>query len=353
MRRIFALPVLLCRPASPPARSSAVTTTTGDGAAAEQVVLVTHESFVLPEELVARVRGGVRLRPRDQGVRRRRRADQQAGAHQGQPDRRRGLRHRQHLREPRARRGRARADRRRAGPRRRRVRPRRATAPTTWCRSTPATSASTSTRPGSREQGITPPATLERPDDPAYRDLFVLPGATTSSPGLAFLLDHVAAYGDDWPAYWERPAGQRRQAHRGLVGRLPGRLHPGRRRRRPADRAVLRLLAGLHGRRRGRVDDEGAARHLLPAGRVRRRAGRRRQPRGRHGAGRVPARRPRCRKRCPTRCTSSRSTPTRRCRAPGRLRRAARPTRGRVDPDEIAANRDDVAAPSGATSISR
>ena len=44
------------------------------------------------------VRGRERLRPGGQGVRRRRRADQQAGAHQGRPDRRRGVRHRQHLR---------------------------------------------------------------------------------------------------------------------------------------------------------------------------------------------------------------------------------------------------------------
>ncbi len=39
---------------------------------------------------------------------------------------------------------------------------------------------------------------------------------------------------------------------RRLVGRLPGRLHPGRRQGRPADRAVLRLLAGVHRRRRRR-----------------------------------------------------------------------------------------------------
>ena len=30
---------------------------------------------------------------------------------------------------------------------------------------------------------------------PAYKDLFVTPGATTSSPGLAFLLATIAAYG--------------------------------------------------------------------------------------------------------------------------------------------------------------
>jgi thiamine transport system substrate-binding protein len=38
---------------------------------------------------------------------------------------------------------------------------------------------------------------------PTYRDLFVTPGATTSSPGLAFLLATIAAYGEDgWQDYW-------------------------------------------------------------------------------------------------------------------------------------------------------
>lgn len=53
------------------------------------------------------------------------------------------------------------------------------------------------------ENGIEPPATLEDLTKPAYRDLFVVPGATTSSPGLAFLLTTIAEFGDDWPAYWE------------------------------------------------------------------------------------------------------------------------------------------------------
>ncbi len=48
------------------------------------------------------------------------------------------------------------------------------------------------------------PETLEDLTEPEYADLFVTPGATTSSPGLAFLLTTVAAFGDDWPAYWQR-----------------------------------------------------------------------------------------------------------------------------------------------------
>lgn len=54
------------------------------------------------------------------------------------------------------------------------------------------------------DHGVEPPSTLDDLADPAYRDLFVTPGATTSSPGLAFLLATVAEYGEDgWEAYWE------------------------------------------------------------------------------------------------------------------------------------------------------
>ena len=52
-------------------------------------------------------------------------------------------------------------------------------------------------------EGLEPPEGLDDLTDPAYRDLFVTPGATTSTPGMAFLLTTIAAYGDEWPAYWE------------------------------------------------------------------------------------------------------------------------------------------------------
>jgi thiamine transport system substrate-binding protein len=39
---------------------------------------------------------------------------------------------------------------------------------------------------------------------PAYRGLTAVPGATTSSTGLAFLLATVARYGDGWPAWWTK-----------------------------------------------------------------------------------------------------------------------------------------------------
>jgi len=51
---------------------------------------------------------------------------------------------------------------------------------------------------------LTPPTTLDDLAKPAYRDLLVTPGAATSSPGMAFLLTTVAAYGANWPDYWER-----------------------------------------------------------------------------------------------------------------------------------------------------
>lgn len=52
------------------------------------------------------------------------------------------------------------------------------------------------------DHDLDPPADLDDLIDPAYRDLLVVPGATTSSPGMAFLLTTIAAYGDDWPDYW-------------------------------------------------------------------------------------------------------------------------------------------------------
>jgi thiamine transport system substrate-binding protein len=51
-------------------------------------------------------------------------------------------------------------------------------------------------------EGIAPPESLEDLTDEEYAGLFVTPGASTSSPGLAFLLATIAAEGEDWPEYW-------------------------------------------------------------------------------------------------------------------------------------------------------
>jgi len=53
------------------------------------------------------------------------------------------------------------------------------------------------------ERDLEPPATFDDLVDPAYRDLFVTSAATTSTPGLAFLLATIGEYGDDWTGYWE------------------------------------------------------------------------------------------------------------------------------------------------------
>jgi thiamine transport system substrate-binding protein len=53
------------------------------------------------------------------------------------------------------------------------------------------------------EAGIPEPVTLEDLIDPAYRDLLVVTNPATSSPGLAFLLATVGAFGEDgWVDYW-------------------------------------------------------------------------------------------------------------------------------------------------------
>ena len=53
------------------------------------------------------------------------------------------------------------------------------------------------------EAGIPEPQTLDDLADPAYRGLLVVEAATSSSPGLAFLLATIAAYGEEgWEDYW-------------------------------------------------------------------------------------------------------------------------------------------------------
>ena len=55
------------------------------------------------------------------------------------------------------------------------------------------------------DAGIEEPVTLDDLVKPEYKDLLVAPAANSSSPGLAFLLATVAAYGDDgWKDYWQK-----------------------------------------------------------------------------------------------------------------------------------------------------
>jgi len=49
-----------------------------------------------------------------------------------------------------------------------------------------------------------PPASMDDLVKPDYKNLTVVEDAATSSPGLAFLLTTIDAYGDNgWPAYWQ------------------------------------------------------------------------------------------------------------------------------------------------------
>lgn len=53
------------------------------------------------------------------------------------------------------------------------------------------------------ERGVEPPTTLADLTDPAYRDLLVVQNPASSSPGLAFLLATIAAFGPDgWQQFW-------------------------------------------------------------------------------------------------------------------------------------------------------
>jgi thiamine transport system substrate-binding protein len=52
--------------------------------------------------------------------------------------------------------------------------------------------------------GLAAPRSLDDLVKPAYRGLIAVPGATTSSTGLAFLLGTIGKYGDGWVAWWKK-----------------------------------------------------------------------------------------------------------------------------------------------------
>jgi thiamine transport system substrate-binding protein len=55
------------------------------------------------------------------------------------------------------------------------------------------------------ERGLEPPRSLDDVDEPRYRNLLVVENPATSTPGLAFLLATVARYGEGaWQGFWER-----------------------------------------------------------------------------------------------------------------------------------------------------
>lgn len=55
------------------------------------------------------------------------------------------------------------------------------------------------------QRNIVPPQSLEDLALPAYKDLLVVQNPASSSPGLAFLLSTIAAFGEDgWQGYWKK-----------------------------------------------------------------------------------------------------------------------------------------------------
>jgi thiamine transport system substrate-binding protein len=54
---------------------------------------------------------------------------------------------------------------------------------------------------------VAPPRSLDDLVEPAYDGLIAVPGATTSSTGLAFLLATVGKYGDGWSSWWQKLVG--------------------------------------------------------------------------------------------------------------------------------------------------
>ena len=55
------------------------------------------------------------------------------------------------------------------------------------------------------QRNIVPPQSLEDLALPAYKDLLVVQNPASSSPGLAFLLSTIAAFGEDgWQSYWKK-----------------------------------------------------------------------------------------------------------------------------------------------------
>jgi thiamine transport system substrate-binding protein len=55
-----------------------------------------------------------------------------------------------------------------------------------------------------RTHHVPPPTSLDDLVEPAYHGLLAVPGATTSSTGLAFLLATIGKYGQGWQAWWKK-----------------------------------------------------------------------------------------------------------------------------------------------------
>ena len=257
-----------------------------------------------------------------------------------------GLRHRQHLRVARRRRGRARRLHP-EGPAVLGVDATRSTTPADAAQLTPGRLrrrlrqhrrrlVRATTRSPRRRRSTTS-------TDPDYKDLFVTPGASSSSPGLAFLLATVAKYGEDgWQDYWEKLMANGTKITSGWSDAYEVDFTAG---GGDGDRPIVLSYASSPPftipEGEPRADHERAARHLLPAGRVRRRAGGREEPEGRAGVRRLHGRSRSFQEALPDNMYVFPVDPTvPRCRPTGRSTRRSRPSRTPSPPADIAKNRD-------------
>ena len=206
------------------------------------VRLLTHDSFLLSDGVLDAFTEETGIEVEVHPGRRRRHGREPGDPHQRQPAGRRAVRHRLHVPLPGARRASSSSPTRPTGSTRS-TRRSCSTPSTASRRSTTATCASTTTRPTSRSTTCAVPTSLDDLTDPAYADLLVVENPATSSPGLAFLLATVEAFGEDgWEEWWSdlRDNGVRGGRRLG-GGVLLVVLRRAGQRGRPAARRVLRV----------------------------------------------------------------------------------------------------------------
>lgn len=147
------------------------------------------------------------------------------------------------------------------------------------------------------EHKLTPPQSFDDLIKPEYKNLLVTENASTSSPGLGFLLGTAAKYGDDgWQDYWKKLKANGVKVVDGWEQAYNDEFSGSMRRQegqgRPAARRLVRLLAARRGHLRRPEADHRAHRcrdrHLLPPGRVRGAAQQRQEHQGRQGVHRLP-----------------------------------------------------------------
>ena len=187
------------------------------------------------------------------------------------------------------------------------------------------------------DNGIPLPQTLRDLTKPAYKGLLVVENPATSSPGLAFLLATVAAFGETGrlhlPRLLARPAGQRRAGRRGWEDAYYGQFSGGSGK---GDQPLVVSYATSPAAEVYFADPQpaesptgniAAGRRQLPAGRVRGHPEGREEPRPGPAVGRLHARRRHSRPTSRCRCGSIRRAAARRCPSLHQVRPGAGGTR--------------------------